>query len=136
MWPSSRTFTISASRYTIGYSSSSGRFCHCLTSSITASVTLEISVGETSILYISSRWPWISRVVMPRAYMEMILSSKPVHRVCPLATIFGSRARRGRLSPGLHGDDLVGEAGPPVLSLGHDLRFERRLPVPRRLQFQ
>jgi hypothetical protein len=36
--------------------------------------------------YISSRWPWISRVVMPRAYIEMILSSKPVQRVCPLAT--------------------------------------------------
>src|SRR5437762_2494831 len=44
MWPSSRTFTISASRYTIGYSSSSGRPCHAFTSSSTASVTLEISV--------------------------------------------------------------------------------------------
>src|SRR5258705_8892684 len=27
---------------------------------------------------------------MPRAYIEMILSSKPVQRVCPLATILGS----------------------------------------------
>src|ERR1700739_913436 len=45
MWPSSRPFTISASRYTIGYSSSRGRPCHSFTSSITASVTLDISVG-------------------------------------------------------------------------------------------
>src|SRR5882724_12954672 len=28
---------------------------------------------------------------MPRAYIEMILSSKPVNRVCPLATILGSK---------------------------------------------
>jgi hypothetical protein len=27
---------------------------------------------------------------MPREYIEMILSSNPVQRVCPLATIFGS----------------------------------------------
>ena len=37
-----------------------------------------------------ARWPWISRVVIPRAYIEMILSSKPVQRVWPLATILGS----------------------------------------------
>src|ERR1035441_9428805 len=45
MCPSSRTFTISASRYTMGYNSSSGRPCHSFTSSITASVTFEISAG-------------------------------------------------------------------------------------------
>src|ERR1700739_3192727 len=28
---------------------------------------------------------------MPRAYIEMILSSKPVNRLCPLATILGSK---------------------------------------------
>ena len=28
----------------------------------------------------SRRWPWISRTVMPRAYVEMILSSKPSSR--------------------------------------------------------
>jgi hypothetical protein len=27
---------------------------------------------------------------MPRAYIETILSSKPVNRVCPFPTIFGS----------------------------------------------
>jgi len=31
------------------------------------------------------RCPSISRVVIPREYIEMILSSKPVNRVCPLA---------------------------------------------------
>jgi hypothetical protein len=51
---------------------------------------LEINPGETSTPYISSRWPWMSRVVIPRAYIEMIWSSKPVQRVCPLATILGS----------------------------------------------
>ena len=40
--------------------------------------------------FISSRWPWISRVVIPRAYIEMILSSKPAQCVWPLATILGS----------------------------------------------
>ena len=30
-------------------------------------------------------------MVIPRAYIETILSSKPVNRVCPLATIFGSK---------------------------------------------
>jgi hypothetical protein len=42
---------------------------------------LEISVGDTSTAYISFRWPSISRVVMPREYIEIILSSKPVKRV-------------------------------------------------------
>ena len=41
--------------------------------------------------YISFRWPWISRVVMPRAYIEIILSSKPVQRVWRLAMILGSK---------------------------------------------
>ncbi len=48
MCPPSRTFTRSASMYRIGYTSSKGRFCHVFTSSITASVTLETKVGETS----------------------------------------------------------------------------------------
>ncbi|GEM_PF-3405928 len=30
-------------------------------------------------------------VLIPREYIEMILSSKPVKRVCPLPTIFGSK---------------------------------------------
>ena len=33
----------------------------------TASVTEEIKAGETSAPYISSKWLWISRTVMPRA---------------------------------------------------------------------
>jgi hypothetical protein len=37
--------------------------------------------GRTSVPYISSRWPCISRTVMPRAYMDSILSSNPVQRV-------------------------------------------------------
>jgi len=65
----------------MGYSASSGLDCHALTSSTTASVTEEISVGETSVPYISSRWLWISRTVMPRAYSDNILSSNPVQRV-------------------------------------------------------
>ena len=39
-----------------GYSASSGRACQALTSSMTESVTAEISAGETSVPYISSRW--------------------------------------------------------------------------------
>ena len=80
--PSVRIFTTSAS---------SGRVCQALTSSITASVTFEINAGDTSTRYISSRWPWISRVVMPRAYNDRILSSNPAKRVCPLATSLGSK---------------------------------------------
>jgi putative transposase len=45
----------------------SGRDCQALTSSITASVTEEIKVGDTSVPYISSRWACISRTVIPRA---------------------------------------------------------------------
>ncbi len=54
-------------------------------------ITVEISVGETSALYISSKCAWISRTVMPRAYSERILSSNPVHRVWCLGTICGSK---------------------------------------------
>ena len=41
VWPS-RTFTISASRNTIGYTGSSGLTCQALTSPATASVMSEI----------------------------------------------------------------------------------------------
>src|SRR5262250_3212219 len=85
MWPSSRTFTIPASKYTMAYSSSSGRACQALTSSITASVTLEISVGDTSMPYISSRWPWISRVVIPRRVHRNDL----VVKACPARLALG-----------------------------------------------
>jgi hypothetical protein len=42
---------------------------------------MEISVGDTSAPYISCRWLWISRTVMPRAYSDRIFSSKPAQRV-------------------------------------------------------
>ena len=42
-----------------------------------ASVTALIRSGETSMPYSSRRWPTISRVLMPRAYIEITLSSKP-----------------------------------------------------------
>src|ERR1039458_7080385 len=46
--PSCRIFTYSASRYTIPQMGSSARFCHVRTSSLTASVTWEISPALTS----------------------------------------------------------------------------------------
>src|ERR1017187_5052255 len=95
--PSSRILTTRASRYTIGYTASSGRFCQARTSSSTASVTLEMRVGLTSTPYISSRCPWMSRVVMPRAYIDRILPSKPAMRVWPFGMIWGSNvASRSR----------------------------------------
>src|SRR5215217_6089502 len=41
--------------------------------------------------YSSCRWPWISRVLMPRAYIETILSSKPGKRRWYLAMSCGSK---------------------------------------------
>ena len=41
--------------------------------------------------YCSARKPWISRTVMPRAYMAMILSSKPVKRRSCLGISSGSK---------------------------------------------
>ena len=45
--PSSRILTRSASKYTMAYTSSSGRDCHSLISSCTESVTFEISSADT-----------------------------------------------------------------------------------------
>ena len=45
---------------------------------MTASVTELMNSTETSVPYCSARKPWISRTVMPRTYMAMSLSSKPV----------------------------------------------------------
>ena len=41
--------------------------------------------------YSSRRWPTISRVLMPRAYIETILSSKPGKRRWYLAISCGSK---------------------------------------------
>jgi hypothetical protein len=46
--------------YIIGYRLSRGRFCYWRTSSITASVTLEINCGETSIPYAIHTVSWKS----------------------------------------------------------------------------
>src|SRR5208283_5270741 len=47
--------------------------------------------GLTSTPYISFRCPWISRVLMPRAYIDKILSSNPSKRVWCLPRICGSK---------------------------------------------
>jgi hypothetical protein len=46
--PSLRVLKNRASKYRIGYTAETGRDCHARMSSMTASVTLAISVGETS----------------------------------------------------------------------------------------
>src|SRR3982750_15335 len=43
----------------------------------------------------------MSRVVMPRAYIDRILSSKPVKRVVPFGTIFGSKLALRSRGPGI-----------------------------------
>ena len=53
--------------------------------------------ADTSVPYCSARKPWISRIVMPRAYMATILSSKPVKRRSCLGMRIGSnRPSRSR----------------------------------------
>ena len=88
---SSRIFTRSASKKITGYIGSSGRLCQAVTSAITSSVTLLMNSGDTSVAYISARKPWISRTVMPRAYIATIFSSKPVKRRSCLGMICGSK---------------------------------------------
>jgi hypothetical protein len=68
----------------LGYSSSSGRFCHSFTSSITASVTLEIRVGETSMPYISSKWPLVlPRRHAPRVHRDdLVVKTRPAGLGC------------------------------------------------------
>jgi len=55
--PSSRIFTRRASKNTTGYIGSSGRACQAPTSAITASVTALMNSADTSMAYISARWP-------------------------------------------------------------------------------
>src|ERR1039457_1474936 len=121
--PASRIFTRSASRYRIGYTSSSGRFCQAFTSSNTASVTLEISAGETSTPYISFRWPSISRVVIPLTSNEE--ERTPYHAI--------RSAVRLRLRS-IQRDDLVVEPRKAGLVLGDDPRLQASVPVARRLR--
>src|SRR3954453_773889 len=70
---SSRILTRSASKKISGETGSSGRACQAAISSKTASVTALIRSGETSMPYSSRRCPTISRVLMPRAYIEITL---------------------------------------------------------------
>ncbi len=74
-----------------GYIGSSGRACQAVTSDITASVTELMNSGLTYVPYCSARRAWISRMVMPRAYMATILSSKPVKRHSRLGMSSGSK---------------------------------------------
>ena len=88
--PSARILTRSASKNTSGYTASSGRPCQAATSSSTASVTRLTRSGETSTAYICCRCCWISRTLIPRAYIDTILSSKPAKRRECLGTSCGS----------------------------------------------
>ena len=80
-----------ASKNATGYIGSSGRLCQAVTSPITASVTELMKSRETSVPYCSVRNLWISRAVMPRVYMAMILPLKPVKRRSCLGIGTGSK---------------------------------------------
>ena len=58
---------------------------------MTASVTLLIKSGDDLHGVHLGQKPWISRTVMPRAYIAMILSSKPVKRRSCLPMSCGSK---------------------------------------------
>lgn len=87
--PLSRTLTLTASRYTTGQKSSSGRSCHSSTASLTASVMLDIVSGLRSVPIVLARWCWMSRTVMPPAYRDMIISSSPSSLLECLGTNLG-----------------------------------------------
>src|SRR6478672_7855722 len=74
--------------------------------------------------YSSTRCPWISRAVMPRAYRLKILSSKPSNRVCPLAISCGSK-----LPARSRGIDI--STSPSSVSTVFELVPLRLLPLPR-----
>lgn len=78
-------FDWDAARKRIGYSGSSGRPSKSFTTSPTASVKVEMMVGET-ILQVPLDLPY----AQARAYSEMILSAQPVQRTCCLTSICGS----------------------------------------------
>jgi hypothetical protein len=84
--------------------SSNGQFRLAFTSSISASVTLEMSVAD---------------------------SGGHIHPVHFLQVPFNLARRH---SARIHGNDFVVEAGEPSLILGDDLRLEASIPVPRRVQ--
>lgn len=53
-----------------------------------ASVTLEIVSWLSSVPSVAARWCWMSRIVIPPAYKEMIISSSPPRRRAPFGTTF------------------------------------------------
>jgi hypothetical protein len=64
------------------------------TSSQSGSDYLTPKDGDTSTWYISSRWPWISRVVMPRAYRRQNLVVEAGASASPLGHQLRLKARR------------------------------------------
>jgi len=50
----------------------------------------EIVSWDNSVPNVRARWCWMSRTVIPPAYSEMIMSSRPPARRCPLGTSRGS----------------------------------------------
>jgi hypothetical protein len=76
-----------------------------VTSSATASVTLLIVSCDSSVPSVDARWCWMSRIVIPPAYREMIMSSSPPRRRAPLGTSadanveFRSRGWSNAMSP-------------------------------------
>lgn len=80
----------SPSTYRIGYTSSNGRACHTVISSVTTSVRFEINSREASIPYTSRKCSSISRVVIPRAYNDNTMSSMLPIRRARFGTTFGA----------------------------------------------
>jgi|APMI01.1.fsa_nt_gi hypothetical protein len=75
-----RTLSTIASIRITGYTASSGRDCHSRISARTRPVTVEIRSRDTAVSYTSSKWLAMSPVVIPLAYKEMTLASKPANR--------------------------------------------------------
>jgi hypothetical protein len=53
-------------------------------------VMFEIVSCDSSVPSVRARWCWMSRTVIPPAHKEMIMSSRPPARRCPLGTSLGS----------------------------------------------
>jgi hypothetical protein len=62
---------------TTAYTGSSGRLCQAFTSSSTAPVIRETVSAGSPVPYTCRRWCRMSRTLIPCAYREMIMSSRP-----------------------------------------------------------
>ncbi|MNV59624.1 hypothetical protein D3C71_1520560 [compost metagenome] len=76
---------------TIRYTSSKGRFCQATTSLATALVIREMVEVETSKSYISRICSSMSDTLIPLAYNEIMMFSKPSIMLCLLGTKTGSK---------------------------------------------